>query len=280
MTNPATYEMNDFYFKNICNKNILLTDDNLLNVKLVSILLTQIGMKVQTAKNGVEAVNKLKTAIFDIVLMDIEMPVMSGKQAAVIIREDLKNNIPIIAMSANYSPGEKDSCLQLGMNDYILKPINSDQLFAAIYDLTCCRKTAEKNNGITQALKPAGLTEKVCNIDYLVSVTRGNKEMMNNIIHVFLEETPEELTALADAIEKTNYTSISDIAHKIKSSFAILGISVLESVFEKMENLGTLSSGIEIISQLNQQVHFVFNQVKIEMELTYIKKGNPVEIGS
>ena len=166
------------------------------------------------------------------------------------------------------------------MNDYILKPINSDQLFAAIYDLTCCRKTAEKNNGITQALKPAGLTEKVCNIDYLVSVTRGNKEMMNNIINVFLEETPEELTALADAIEKTNYTSISDIAHKIKSSFAILGISVLESVFEKMENLGTLSSGIEIISQLNQQVHFVFNQVKIEMELTYIKKGNPVEIGS
>ncbi len=280
MTNPSAYEMNDFYLKNICNKNILLIDDNLLNVKLVSIFLTQIGMKVQTAENAVEAVKKLNSDEFDILLMDIEMPVMNGKQATVIIREDLKNNIPIIAMSANNRPGERESCLQLGMNEYIIKPINADILFAAIYNLTCCGKNAEQAYGFTHLLKPAGITEKVCNIDYLTSVTRGNKEMMNSIINVFLEETPDELYALDEAIKKTNYKVISDIAHKIKSSFSILGISVLESVFEKMENLGTLSSGIEIIRQLNHQVNAVFNQVKIEMEHTYIKKDNSVEICS
>ncbi len=268
MTNPATYEINDFYLKNICNKNILLIDDNLLNLKLVSILLSQIGLKLQTAENGAVAVNKLKTDEFDILLMDIEMPVMNGKQATVIIRKDLKINIPIIAMSANNLPGERERCLELGMNDYIIKPINSDILFAAIYNLTCCNKSAEFQNNITHSLKPAGLTEKVCNIDYLVNVTRGNKEMMNNIIQVFLEETPDELSALDDAIKKSNYTVISDIVHKVKSSFSILGISVLESVFEKMENLGTLSTGIEIISGLNQQVNTVFNKVKNEMNHT------------
>ncbi len=109
------------------------------------------------------------------------------------------------------------------------------------------------------------MTNLVCNLNYLVNTTRGNAVIMNNIINVFLKETPEELSALHDAIEKINYSIISDISHKIKSSFAIMGISILEPILEEMEHLGTIGSGIEKIEQLNGGVNTVFRQAVEEM---------------
>ena len=79
---------------------------------------------------------KLKENNFDIVLLDMEMPIMNGYDTALFIRNDLKNNIPIIAMTANAMSGEREKCLNLGMNDYISKPINANLLFEKISDLT------------------------------------------------------------------------------------------------------------------------------------------------
>lgn len=106
---------------------------------------------------------------------------------------------------------------------------------------------------------------KVCNMDYLVNVTRGNKKIINNIVAVFFKETKKEMVDLNGAIEKRNYTAISNIAHKIKSAFSILGISVLEPVFKEMEQLSCSTSSIGNIELLNRRVHFVFTQAKEEM---------------
>jgi HPt (histidine-containing phosphotransfer) domain-containing protein len=106
---------------------------------------------------------------------------------------------------------------------------------------------------------------KVCNLDYLLQVTRGNQKIINNIVTVFFKETKKEMIDLTGAIEKRNYPVISDIAHKIKSAFSILGITVLEAVFKEMEQLSSNTSPIANIEQLNHRVHFVFNQAKVEM---------------
>ena len=76
------------------------------------------------------------TTCFDIILMDMEMPVMNGYEATTIIRDELKNNIPIIAMTAHAMAGEREKCLSLRMNDYISKPLNANLLFEKIHDLT------------------------------------------------------------------------------------------------------------------------------------------------
>lgn len=246
--------------------NILLVEDNLLNVKLMAVLFAQHSMHLQVAANGMEAVEKIKNNNFDMVLMDMEMPVLNGYQATAIIRNELKNNVPIIAMTANTLPGEKDRCLQLGMNDYMAKPIDADLLLKSIEKLTRIRKPVSKKTGITKFNTPAVVTDKVCKLDYLVTVTRGNKKMINNIVGVFMEETPAELSALHDAIKKINYTGISNISHKIKSSFSILGISMLEHVFAEMEHLGTNATGIEKIIMLNRHINLVFNRARVEMQ--------------
>jgi len=116
--------------------NILLVEDNQLNVKLIFSLFSEYNLKLQVAENGSLGVDKVRENKFDIILMDMEMPVMNGYEATTIIRNELKNNIPIIAMTAHAMAGEKERCLSLGMNDYISKPINAHLLFEKIYDLT------------------------------------------------------------------------------------------------------------------------------------------------
>lgn len=116
--------------------NILLVEDNLLNVKLILSLFSEYNLKLQVAENGSICIEKIKENNFDIVLMDMEMPVMNGYEAATIIRKELKNNIPIIAMTAHAMSGERERCLHLGMNDYISKPINANLLFEKMYELT------------------------------------------------------------------------------------------------------------------------------------------------
>lgn len=116
--------------------NILLVEDNQLNVILILSLFSEKSLKLEVAENGSVAIEKLKEKKFDIVLMDMEMPVMNGYEAATILRNELKSNIPIIAMTANAMAGERERCLSLGMNDYISKPINANVLFEKIYELT------------------------------------------------------------------------------------------------------------------------------------------------
>ena len=91
---------------------------------------------------------------------------------------------------------------------------------------------------------------------------------MNNIVEVFFKETKAELLFLTEAINKTNYTIISDIAHKLKSAFAILGINSLNQVFREMELLSSSKSNIERITQLNHCVNIVFDQAMEELKFT------------
>jgi signal transduction histidine kinase/CheY-like chemotaxis protein len=116
--------------------NILLVEDNQLNIKLILSLFSENNLKVQVVENGSEGIKKIKGNNFDIILMDMEMPVMNGYEATTYIRKELKNTIPIIAMTAHAMAGEKERCLSLGMNDYISKPINANMLFNKIYSLT------------------------------------------------------------------------------------------------------------------------------------------------
>jgi len=123
---------------------VLLVEDSQLNVQLVTSLFSENNLNLQIAENGRVCVDNLKDNVYDIILMDMEMPVMNGYEAATFIRNELKNNVPIIAMTAHAMAGEKEKCLNLGMNDYIAKPINSVLLFEKMFELT--KKTSELSN--------------------------------------------------------------------------------------------------------------------------------------
>lgn len=113
------------------NLNILVAEDNLINQKLATYMLTNLGHKVVIAANGREALDKYKTSDFDVILMDVQMPVMDGFEATSLIRQAEKGtgkHTPIVALTAHAMKGDRERCLDAGMDDYISKPINHKEL--------------------------------------------------------------------------------------------------------------------------------------------------------
>jgi CheY-like chemotaxis protein len=119
--------------------NILLAEDNLINQKLATSLIQRMGHKVSVTHNGSQAVEAIETGEFDIILMDIQMPEMDGLEAtkAIRTRERLigRQRIPIIAMTAYAMAGDREQCLEAGMDGYVSKPINAQELFEAIENI-------------------------------------------------------------------------------------------------------------------------------------------------
>lgn len=122
--------------ENLRKLSILMVEDHPMNIMLISSLFSENNLKFHNAENGRICIDKLKENNFDIILMDMEMPVMNGYEATSIIRNELKSNIPIIAMTAHAKAGEREKCIRLGMNDYLSKPIDANLLFEKMYHLT------------------------------------------------------------------------------------------------------------------------------------------------
>ena len=117
-------------------KRVLLTEDNRINQLVASKMLTRIGLLVDIANNGEEAIKRINETAYDLVLMDIQMPIMDGLEATRLIRQDARfMNLPIIAMSAGVTLDEKSACDQAGMTGFIGKPIISSELTNKLVDL-------------------------------------------------------------------------------------------------------------------------------------------------
>jgi CheY-like chemotaxis protein len=117
---------------NLKQKRILVVDDNMLNRMIANVILKEYNVLLSEANDGEEAVHYLKNNTCDLVLMDLQMPVLNGYQASEIIRQKLKLDMPIIALTASDTEEERQKCLEVGMNDYLSKPFNEEQLIQII----------------------------------------------------------------------------------------------------------------------------------------------------
>jgi len=153
--------------------------------------------------------------------MDIQMPQMDGYAATMKIRNELKSEIPIIAMTAHAMAGEREKCLSYGMNEYIPKPIRENELFEIINSiLKTNRGKAEREND-----NFSGAIGKVLDLGYLKELSGGKAVFEVNMIEQFLQQVPGELEALQDAFNKKNYRGVARIAHNMKTSVSFMGLT-------------------------------------------------------
>jgi signal transduction histidine kinase/DNA-binding response OmpR family regulator len=133
-------EKNDInQFKTLIGKQVLVVEDNLTNQMVASQLLTRVGILVDIAGNGQEAIVALQSKSYDAVLMDVMMPVMDGLGATRAIRQTLRLDLPIIALTANAMKGDREKCLEAGMDEYLTKPVEMERLYQALEKLTAMR---------------------------------------------------------------------------------------------------------------------------------------------
>ncbi len=223
---------------------ILLVEDNIVNQKVVIKMLGNLGFRVETVSNGLDAVNSMETIPYDLVLMDCLMPQLDGYETTMEIRKrECKRNgsnffssdhIPIIAMTAHALDGDRKKCLNAGMDDYLAKPVKS-QTLANMLDKWLI-KLDEKH---TDTFSPTCASPEIKIFDK----SRFSKNISDNvsaqeIIFNFLNDIPENIVELKQALDNKDAPSVIYQAHAVRSKAMDIGALVLEESAFQMEKAG------------------------------------------
>jgi len=233
---------------------VLLVEDNVVNQRLGIGLLRRRGHSVEVAGNGREAIAALEDRPFDLVLMDVQMPVMDGLEATAAIRRREaagRGHIPILAMTAHAMQGYREICLEAGMDAYVSKPIRGEELFQAIEALVPS-DPADAGSGAAAIDTEAGL-----DADALLRSLDGNRELLSEIAGLFVEGCPGALERMRAAVASRDARALEEAAHAFKGS---VGFFLAKRAFEAATALeqigreGDLERAEVVYSRLEREV--------------------------
>jgi CheY-like chemotaxis protein/HPt (histidine-containing phosphotransfer) domain-containing protein len=201
-------------------------------------MLERLGVRADTVADGREAVAAVRRTPYDLVLMDMQMPVMDGLTATRRIRahHDLARQPHIVAMTANAMAGDRERCLAAGMDGYIAKPVHTDELAAALHNATAhtaprvpAPATAPDTDDAAPASPPA------FNVTAITDLVGDDPEFIRELLTVYLSNAPETLSALHDALDAEDYEALRDTAHAFKSSSYSSGAAGVAEHLEALE---------------------------------------------
>jgi signal transduction histidine kinase/CheY-like chemotaxis protein/HPt (histidine-containing phosphotransfer) domain-containing protein len=230
---------------------VLIAEDNTMNQQLIRHLMQNWQIDFTIVNNGKEAVNKLEEESFSLVLMDIQMPQMDGYTATELIRNQLRSEIPIIAMTAHAMAGEKEKCLEIGMNDYVSKPLNENTLFNMIAQYAQFQDgepNNENNNTPKEEMIQNKETElKYVDLVYLHELSGNDREFEKQMLQQITVQAPMEVDQLEQAIKAGDFMSAKKIAHSLKSTVGYVGLAgELHPNLERIEK-SALATNLEDI---------------------------------
>ncbi|MEQ1587446.1 MAG: ATP-binding protein [Cyclobacteriaceae bacterium] len=235
------------------NASVLLVEDNDINRLYASSILKMWGCHFETAENGVVALEKIRNNDFDVVLMDIQMPVMDGFETTKAIRQGdpKKNKVPIIALTANATQKDFENCITAGMNDCITKPFTQEDLFQALTKYLG-RKLTVKQRAVAELSKTKDLP--VIDLSYLKKVSNNNGQFIQEIVASFLESMPNTVEEIKTQLAQKNWEQLSRVVHKIKPTITLMGIHHLKDKIVLLEQESKNGQNENTIQELAEEV--------------------------
>lgn len=262
--------------RNLNGVRVLIAEDNKSIQQLTMAVLNQMGCEVELAENGREAIEKLKNAVYDIILMDIQMPEMDGYEATRYIRTELDikmNKIPIIAMTAHALNDDGAKCILAGMNDYISKPFEKEVLYKKINELVTIEKRSLPDQLATEnsAFPIQSETEKdTLDLTYLKNILGDSNDFLLDVLDMLNKEFPIMTENLRVSGIDKNWKQLRQDAHKMKSSVMMLNKPHLMALLESIEKYAGEESQLESLPELVKQATFlnylVIVQLKAELD--------------
>jgi PAS domain S-box-containing protein len=247
----------------VIHAKILVVEDIALNQLLMRTLLEDFGFECDIVPNGKIAIEKLKTAFYDIILMDLQMPEMNGFEATEFIRNKMNSDIPIIALTADVTTSDMARCKAVGMDDYISKPVDERLLYRKIIGLL--KKPENIKNILHDPIKVS--KTKYTNLEYLKHITKSNPMLMMEMILVYLEQTSSLIVSIKLSLQENDWPQVQSIAHKMIPSFSIMGISANhENLAKKIQEYTRTMEHLEMIPDLVHQLTGVLEQACRELE--------------
>lgn len=202
--------------QSLAGKRILVAEDNIVNQKVIGYFLKKHSIEATIVNNGKEAVDLLESGNeYDLVILDLRMPVMDGLQTAAYIRQKLKLRLPMFAMTANSLRNEEAKCIELGINEYIMKPF----VHAEVLEKLCHYLSAE-NSGTVILARSTPASGELYNLANVYEM--DDHQYTCEILELFLKTIPSALARLKEVVLHEDWTAVQNEAHKMKSSFGIL----------------------------------------------------------
>ena len=257
----------DIDFSRLGVVKVLLAEDNEVNVFLAQAIMEEWGFQLDVACNGIEAVEMVEQSEYDIILMDIQMPELSGIDATMQIRamrDQQKAGIPIIALTANALKGDAEKYLSVGMNDYLSKPFEAEVLYAKIASLLPQKRSKVEEDApavVEQVPEEEVKMAPLYSMEIIRKMSHNNETFLNRARQLFVDTIPVTVLDMQKALEQEDWKTVSALAHKLKSTIDTTKIESLKEVVRFVEanakqetNLVEVQTGVAKIGQVLLQV--------------------------
>ncbi|GJQ58496.1 MAG: hypothetical protein SCALA701_12970 [Candidatus Scalindua sp.] len=218
---------------------ILLVEDNIINQKVAMRLLDKkLGYNADVANNGKEALGKLETSDYDLILMDCQMPEMDGYETTRIIRDEASavrnHKVPIIAMTANTMSGDRETCLETGMNDYVAKPIDFQDLADAIDRNLCADKCPQPQSDHSSIIAESQYVEQ--GVADTIPSEYGDDPDLVELIDEFVLGFGDDLRTMKETLENGDLSALRRLAHQIKGAGGSYGYPMISEAGKMLED--------------------------------------------
>ena len=267
--------------------NVLLVDDNVINQKVASRLLQQMGYKADVSANGLEALKALERKAYDVILMDVQMPVMDGLEATRQIRARQKDPganpnfarpIMIIAMTANAMHGDREKCVTAGMDEYVPKPVRPEALQAALEGfapkLGLKPEVVPGKAAAPQASSPADRSPQVnpassrsaalppVDMSRLNEFSGGAADNLNELVTLYLKQTTEQLQQIEAALGEKDMATTARIAHSCAGASATCGMMAIVPILRNLEQ-SSPAGDVAASNRYGKEAATEFERIKI-----------------
>ncbi len=253
------------------NYRILLAEDNVVNQKIALKILSDHGFKTQAVANGFEAIGEVVKGIYDLILMDVQMPGMDGFATTIQIRKLDSNigKIPIIALTAHAMHGNKEKCFAAGMNEYITKPLSGDELIVKIDKLLKIDDPVEETENINR--NPEEGENGVFDFVQLDKMSMGSKEFQEDLLSTFLEDVAVRYRKLEEWTQGKNIEKIVNEAHTIKGASSSIGAVKIAEEALAIELSGKHNDLANVVERLQKMEKLISETKQVIDE--YLVKG-------
>jgi two-component system sensor histidine kinase/response regulator len=264
--------------QSLASTRVLVVEDNPINQQVAKAMLGKLGVQVELAGNGEEALHRIADQNYDLVLMDCQMPVMDGFQATARIRQNevgSARRLPIIALTANAMEGDRERCITAGMDDYMTKPFAINQLESMLTQWIAAPTVAATPACVTDIAQevtvnadPENALEPAINRQYLQQLLDidpdAGQQLMLEIARIYLDTSEEGMQQIEHAVLAEDNVALSRASHTLKSSSANVGAQTLSELCRRLEMLGRESKVNEAMPLL-EELRQAYRQATLEL---------------
>ncbi|MCK9404648.1 MAG: PAS domain S-box protein [Chitinophagaceae bacterium] len=258
------------YAERLAGKRILVVEDNQVNQRLIDFVLKKVNISVDLASNGKEAIKLCeKNPPYDLIIMDLQMPVMDGYETTIYLREQMNLQTPIVAMTATALKEDQERSYSVGMNDFMIKPFDFNDLYSRmirlLYNTTESPADQVQQKNEKEALFDLSLIRELDDDNYLIEV-----------VEFFLDNTPTDFKELAPLAANKDWDALYKKAHKVKGAAGMLQSTKLAAILATIESNARHMANTEKIPELVQEATELFSalQKALRKELDNIKNGH------